>query len=102
MTEQNMSEAIEKIKSASEEELRDLVKKWFERTRTDGMRLGAYLISATVFDTIDKNLTDGNNSSLRDYKRAIKKVVEILSVQLKQEETVQNDLEENTDDGTAE
>ena len=33
------------------------------------------------------------DSSHRDFKRAIKRVVEIVSVQLKQQETDQNDLE---------
>lgn len=83
MAEQNISKAIEEIKSASEEELKEIIEQWFERTRTDGMHLGAYLISAAVLDTIDKNLKNGMNSSHRDFERAIKKVVEIVSVQLK-------------------
>lgn len=104
MTEHNMSEVVAEIKGTSEEELGEVIKKWFERTRTDGMHLGAYVISAAVFDAINKNLKSGMNSSHRDFERAIKRVVEIVSVQLKPEKTVQNDFEaeENANDGTAE
>lgn len=103
MTEENkMSKAIDEVKNASEGELQEVIEKWFESTRTDGMKLGAYYISAAVYGAIEKNLKKG---SLRDYQRAIKRVIEIVSVQLKQE-TVQNDLEESTEevvnDGTAE
>lgn len=93
----NMSEVIEEIKGASEEELKKVIERWFEQTRTSGLKIGASFISAAVYDTIVKNLTDGSSSSLRDYKRAVKKVIEIVSVQLKQE-TVQNDLEEVVND----
>lgn len=100
----NMSEVVKEIQGASEEELREVIERWFEQTRTQGMKIGAGFISAAVYDAIAKNLTEGNNSSLRDYKRAVKRVVEIVSVQLKQQQTVQNDLEteEAADDGSAE
>ena len=102
-----MSEVMDEIKGASEEEIREVIEKWFESTRMDSMRLGAYMISAAVFDTINKNLKNGMNSSHRDFERAIKKVVEIVSVQLKRQETQQNDSEESvaeetTNDGTVE
>lgn len=98
----NMSEVVEEIKGASEEELREVIERWFEQTRTAGMKIGASFISIAVYDAIEKNLKKGSQSSLRDYQRAIKKIIEIVSVQLKQQETVQNDLEEVVDDGTAE
>lgn len=103
MTEEiNMSEVVEEVKGASDEELREVIERLFEQTRTSGMKIGAYFISSAVFDAINKNLTDGMNSSHRDFKRAIKKIYEIVSVQLKQHETVQNDLgevlEESSDD----
>lgn len=96
----NMSQVVDEIKGASEEELRELIERWFESTRMDGLKLGAYMISAAVFEAIDKNLKNGMNSSHRDFERAIKRVYEIVSVQL----TQQNDLEaeENANDGTAE
>ncbi len=89
-----MSEVIGEIKGASDGELKTLIEKWFESTRMDGMRLGAYMISAAVSDTIRKNLKNGMNSSHRDFQRAIKRIAEIVSVTLKQYETQQNDLEE--------
>ena len=102
----NMLEVVDETKNASEDELRETVEKWFESTRMDGIRFGAYMISASVFDAINKNLKNGMNSSHRDFERAIKKVVEIVSVPLKQQKTRQNDseevVEENANDGTAE
>ena len=108
MTEENkMSKAIDEVKNASEEELQEVIEKWFESTRTDGMRLGAYYISAAVMGAINKNLKNGMGSSHRDFERAIKRVVEIVSVQLTQQndsEEVDTDeaVEEVANDGTAE
>lgn len=96
----NVSQVVEEIKGADEESLKKVIEDWFERTRTDGMHLGAYFISAAVFDAIKKNLKDGMNSSHRDFKRAIQRIVEIVSVQLKQQETVQNDSEEVMEEST--
>lgn len=102
----NMTDVVDEVKNANEDELREVIEKWFESTRMDGIRLGAYMISAAVFDSINKNLKNGMNSSHRDFERAIKKVIEIVSVQLKQQETRQNDseevTEENANDGTTE
>jgi hypothetical protein len=89
-----MSEVIDEIKGANEDNLKELIENWFERTRTEGMKVGAYFISAAVAEAINKNLKDGMNSSRRDFERAIKRVMEIVSVQLKQQETRQNDSEE--------
>jgi hypothetical protein len=58
------------------------------------MHIGASFIAAAVYGAIEKNLKKGSQSSLRDYQRAIKRVIEIVSVQLKQQETQQNDSEE--------
>lgn len=104
MEETKMSEVVSEIQGASEEELREVIEKWFESTRAQGMKIGAQFISAAVIGAIDKNLTKGlYSSSLRDLQRALKRVIEIVSVQLKQE-TVQNDLntEEEANDGAAE
>ena len=100
----NMTEVVDEIKNASESELKEVIERWFDKTRMDGLKMGAQMISLVVDEAIQKNLTKGYNSSLRDYQRAIKRIVEITSVQLKRQETVQNDLEteEVTDDGTAE
>ena len=99
----NVSKAIEEIKGTNDEQLKQIIEQWFEQTRTSGMKIGASFIAAAVYDTINKNLKNGSNSSLRDYQRAIKKVMEIVSIQLQlKQKTVQNDLEEVEDDGTAE
>lgn len=105
MTEENkMSEVVEEIKGASEEELKKVIEEHFEAVRVQGMKIGASYIAAAVYGAVEKNLKKGYQSSLRDYQRAIKRVIEIVSVQLKQEETLQNDLtaEEEVNDGTAE
>lgn len=93
----NMSAVINEIKNADEDNLKKVIEDWFESTRTSGMRIGAAYISAAVYGAIEKNLKKGSNSSLRDYQRAIKRIIEIVSVQLKQE-TVQNDLHEATEE----
>lgn len=94
----NMSEVVSEIKGASEEELREVIEKWFESTRTQGMKIGAGFIAAAVYGAIEKNLKKGSSSSLRDYQRAIKRIMEIVSVQLKQQETQQNDFEKTTEE----
>ena len=94
----NMSAVVDEIKNASEEELRQVIEQWYEETRTQGMKIGAQFMAVAVMGAIDKNLKNGMNSSHRDFERAIKRIVEIVSVQLKQQETEQNDLEEEAND----
>lgn len=97
----NVNQAIEEIKGSDNEELEKIIARWFERTRMEGLKLGAQMISLVVAEAIDKNLKNGMNSSHRDFQRAIKSVREIISVQLKQlkqQETVQNDLESVTEE----
>ena len=98
MAEQNMSEVIEEVRNASDEELKKVIEEHFEAVRVQGMKIGAQFIAAAVMGAIDKNLKDGMNSSHRDFKRAIKRIAEIVSVQLKQQETIQNDLTEEVVD----
>ena len=94
MEKMNMSAVVDEIKGASEEELGAVIEKWLESTRTQGMKIGASYISAAVFGAARKNLKKGlNSSSLRDCQRALKRILEIVSVQLDQE-TVQNDSNE--------
>ena len=54
------------LQNASEEELRKLVEDWFEKTRTDGMKLGAKFIAAAVFGAIKKNLKFFYDNNLVD------------------------------------
>lgn len=95
MEETKMSEVVSEIKNASEDELREVIEQWFESTRTSGMKVGATYIAAAVYGAIEKNLKKGSNSSLRDYQRAIKRIIEIVSVQLA---TQQSDSEEVTEE----
>ena len=104
MAEEVVSKAMDEIKNASEDELKKVIEDWLEQTRTQGMKIGAQFISAAVYGAIEKNLKKGINSSLRDYQRAIKRIYEIVSVQLTQQNDyeVEETLEEETNDGTAE
>ena len=97
----NVSQAIEEIKSADEEQLKKVIEDWFEKTRTSGMKVGATFIAAAVYGAIEKNLKKNKKPSLHDYQRAIKRIIEIVSVQLTQE-TVQNDLKEVVKDSITE
>lgn len=102
----NMSEVVDEVENAGEDELKKVIEEHFEVARTQGMKIGATYIAAAIYGAIEKNLKKGSSSSLRDYQRAIKRIIEIVSVQLKQDETLQNDYEDATEevinDGTAE
>lgn len=96
----NVVEVVEEIKSADEDTLRSTIEKWYESTRTAGMKIGAQFISAAIFGVIQKHIKKktGAKASLRDYQRCTDEIIKIISVQL----TQQNDLEENNNDGTTE
>ena len=94
--ETNVNEIVEEIRASDEENLQKVIKDWFSRTHTDGMRLGAKLMSAAIFDTIQKYIIKKDKPSLRDYKRMTDQIISIISVQLKQETTEQNDSETDT------
>lgn len=96
MAEANIKEAVKEIKESNEESLQKVIEDWFERTRTSGMRIGAQYISAAIFGVIQKNIKkkNGAKASLRDYKRCVDEIVKIISVQLNQQNTEQNDSEE--------
>ena len=100
MEEQNkvISEAVAELKGTDEAKLKEVIEKWFEQTRTDGLKVGAQFISAAVAGAIQKHLKKGKDASLRDYKRMTEDIWKIVSVQLKQSETQQNDLESETDE----
>lgn len=101
----NISEAVKEIQSANEEEIKKIVTDWFEKTRTDGLRLGAYMISAAIYAAMKKHLGKAGKTSMRDYQRMTDDILKLIEVQLK---TQQNDsvsdgiAEENTDDGSTE
>jgi hypothetical protein len=98
MEENKIKEAVEEIKIAGEDELKATIEKWFESIRTSGMKIGAQYISAGVYSIIKKHLGKKAKSSLNDYRRMTDEIIEVISVQLVTDETVQNDLEETTND----
>lgn len=84
---------VSEVASTTEEELEVVIKRHFERIRNQSMKLGATYIAAAVSGVIQKHI--GKPSpSLRDYKRMTEEVSKIVSVQLKQSATQQNDLNE--------
>lgn len=85
----SMSAVIDEIKNADEESIRKVVEQWFERTRTDGLKIGAQFIAAAIMGKIEKHLGKPGKASLRDYERCVADIKKIISVQL----TRQNDLE---------
>lgn len=90
----NMSEVISEIKNSDENELKKVIETWFESTRTQGLRIGASYISAAVYGTIQKHIVKKEKASLRDYKRCISEIIDIIGKQL---QTQQN---ENTEEET--
>jgi hypothetical protein len=102
--EANMKEVVEEIKNANEDDIKQVIESWFERTRTAGMKIGAQYISAAIFGVAQKHLKKKSKPSLRDYQRCMDEILKIISVQL----TTQNDseetetVEETTNDGTTE
>ena len=103
MEETNIKEVVEEIRGADEETLRETVEKWFESTRTAGMKIGAKFISAAVYGVIEKHTKKAGKVSLNDYKRMTADIVKIIAVQLTQQnDSEENVMEENENDGTAE
>ena len=96
MTEQNMSEVVEEIRNATEEDLRGVIEGWYEETRTDGMRLGAKYIALSIFGAMQKHLGKGGKPSLRDYERFTTDVRKIIAVQIT--EPAAETTEETTND----
>ena len=88
MEETNIKEVVEEIRGADEETLKSTIEKWFESTRTAGMKIGAQFISAAIFGVIKKHTKKVGKVSLNDYKRMTAEIIQIISVQL---ETQQND-----------
>lgn len=95
--ETNIKEVVEEIKNANEDELKKVIEDWFESTRTSGMKIGAQFISAAIYGVIKKHTIKKEKVSLRDYKRAMDEIINIISVQL----TEQNNSEESTVEETS-
>ena len=97
MEETKVQKAVEEIRGADEESIRGIVEKWFESTRTMGMKIGAQYISVVIFDVIKKHTKKAGKVSLNDYRRMTEDIIKIISVQI----TRQNDSEENVTEEVA-
>ena len=100
MVETNIQEVVKEIKESDEESLQKVIEDWFERTRNQSIKIGAQYISAAIFGVIQKNIVKKAKPSLRDYKRMTEEIIKIVSVQLRQQNTEQNDLEEKESNKT--
>ena len=100
MAETNIQEAVKEIKESNEESLQKVIEGWFEKTRNQSIKIGAQYISAAIFGVIQKNIVKKAKPSLRDYKRMTEEIIKIVSVQLRQQNTEQNDSEEKESNET--
>ena len=82
MAEQNVSEVVEEIRNATEEDLREVIEGWYETTHADGMKLGAKYIALSIFGAMKKHLDKSGKLSLRDYERFTADVRKIIAVQI--------------------
>ena len=100
--ENNMQEIASELKNATYDEIDEVVKKWFDKTRTEGMKLGEKVIAAGIFGALQKHLNK-QSPSLRDHERCIRDIRKIIAVQLaKQNDAEETVTEEATNDGTTE
>ena len=92
--ETKMSEVLDEVKNANEEELKKVIEEHFEAVRTQGMKIGATYIAAAVMGKFKKHLEKPGKTSLRDYERCVIDIKKMLAVQL----TQQNDSEDATEE----
>ena len=85
MAEQNMSEVIEEVRNASDEELKKVIEEHFEAVRVQGMKIGATFIAAAVMGKIQKHLDKPSKASLLDHERCIADIKQMLAVHLTQQ-----------------
>lgn len=97
------SEAVAELQNASEDEIKEVVERWFEATRTQGLKIGAQYIALGVANIIKQHLQKHTKPSYRDQERCIDDIIKFISVQLKNNDTEQNDSnEEYVNEGTPE
>lgn len=103
MAEENVvSKAMDEIKGANEDELKKVIEEHFEAVRTQGMKIGATYIAAAIMGKIEKHLCKPGKTSLRDHERCIADIKKILSVQLTRQNDLEETVEEEANDRTAE
>lgn len=102
--ETKMSDVVDEIKGASEEELKKVIEEHFEAVRTQGMKIGATYIAAAVMGKFKKHLEKPGKTSLRDYERCVADIKKMLAVQLTQQNDYETEevTEEDVNDGTTE
>jgi uncharacterized protein YpuA (DUF1002 family) len=98
----NMSEVVDEVKNASEDELKKVIEEHFEAVSTQGMKIGATYIAAAVMGKFKKHLEKPGKTSLRDYERCVADIKKMLAVQLTQQNDLKEVTEEIENDGTAE
>lgn len=97
-----MSDVVDEVKNASEDELKKVIEEHFEAVRTQGMKIGATYIAAAVMGKFKKHLEKPGKTSLRDYERCVADIKKMLAVQLTRQNDSEEATEEETNDGTAE
>lgn len=103
MTEEiKVSDVVDEIKGASEDEGKKLIEEHFEAVRVQGMKIGATYIAAAVMGKFKKHLEKPGKTSLRDYERCVADIKKMLAVQLTQQNDSGEAVEEEANDGTAE
>ena len=102
--ETKVTQAVSELRNADEGKLKEVINAWFEQTRTDGMKLGASMISYAVNAIIQKHIGKAGKPTFRAYERMTKEINKLIAVHLKEEfedepesETEQN----NSDEGEA-
>lgn len=88
--ENNIDIFVEQIKNNEDDELKKCIEEWFEKIRSQSMKIGATYISAAIYGIIEKHIIKNAKPSLRSYKRMTDDIIKIISVQLN---TQQNDSE---------
>ena len=79
----------------NDEELRTVIKDWFEDTRTQGMRIGAKMICIAGMSIMEKHLGTKMKPSLRDYERMSAELMKIFAKPIKESVTKQNNSGED-------
>lgn len=92
----NMTDVVAEVKNANEDELKAVIEKWFEATRTQGLQMGAKYISAAIMGAMQKHLHKEGKVTLRDYKRMVDDISRIIAVPLKKQEAVKEEAATET------
>lgn len=98
----SMSEVISEIKNADEDSIKKVIEEWFEYTRTSGMKIGASYISAAIYGIIQKHIYKQEKTSLRDYKRCIASIIDVINKQLQTQQNETKDAEVQSDNNAEE